>query len=124
MNEMIYQKIFDEIQDDIPDTWNKIIFLATYTDGSYSMKYYFTDGVKFTDCFSIPGLKMEELLKKFLKIDKILSEDRLKYAMDKRWSVMTMVINSDGKVNVDYEYDDLSETMISYEENWKKRYLQ
>ncbi|MBR4329994.1 MAG: DUF600 family protein, partial [Candidatus Riflebacteria bacterium] len=54
MNQAIYQTIFDKLQNYLPEKWNKLVFFAGYTDGSYSMKYYIEKGDnKYIDCFNI-----------------------------------------------------------------------
>lgn len=125
MSEIIYQKVFDEIQNDLPEGWTRMVFFVAYTEGSYSMKYYYRlDGEGYLDCFSQSGSKMSQLINKFMTIDKILSEERNMLPEEKRWTVMTMVVDANGSFKTEYDYCDVSENMITYERTWENRYLQ
>jgi len=124
MNESIFQSVFDELQDFLPENWKKIILYAGYAGDSYSMKFY-TDcgeGV-FMDCFSQKGANKAQLIKLFMKIDRILSSERKKLGADNRWSVLTMIVDEGGSMKTEFDYTDISENMIAYEQEWKKRYL-
>lgn len=124
MNENIFQEVFDLLQGFMPQNWTKTILFAGYTEGSYSMKYYCrTENGTFTDCFSIDGVSRADLLKLFVNIDKILFKERASLDDNRRWSVLTMIIDSDGKMRTEFDYDDHSEDMLAYEKEWKKKYL-
>ena len=43
---------------------------------------------------------------------------------EKRWTVMTMVVDANGSFKTEYDYCDVSENMITYERTWENRYLQ
>lgn len=124
MSEIEYQKVFEEIQKDLPNEWSRMVLFVAYTPGSYSMKYYYSvDGKTYTDCFSNPGVKIPYLITEFSKIDKIISENRKTLPIEKKWTVMTMLVESEGDFNVQYDYSDVSENMIEYEKKWKSKYL-
>lgn len=124
MEEKIYQTIIDRLVDYLPDGWKTVIFFAGYTDGSYSMKYFYETGDKnYLDCFSMSEVSKFELIKLFMEIDKILSVHRKEFGSDKAWTVFTMIVDSDGNMKTDYEYDDHSEDMIEYEKSWEEKYL-
>lgn len=124
MGEKIYQDIFDKLIDYLPEDWKNMIFFAGYTNGSYSMKFYFENGdKKYTDCFSMPGASKIALAKLFMDIDKELSDYRKELGEDKAWTIFTMQVDSDGYMKTEYEYDDHSDDMIAYERTWEKKYL-
>lgn len=88
------------------------------------MKFYVENGDgRFVDCFSIPGVTRAGLIKTFVEIDKLLSKERQVLGEEKKWTVFTMRVNSDGHMKTDFEYDDHSEDMVSYEEVWQAKYL-
>ena len=124
MDTMIFQNIFDKISSFLPMSWKNIIYFAGYTEGSYSMKFYVENGDgRFVDCFSMPGVTRAGLIKTFVEIDKLLSKERQALGEEKKWTVFTMRVNSDGHMKTDFEYDDHSEDMVSYEEVWQAKYL-
>lgn len=124
MNEKIFQEVFDLLQDFLPQNWTKTILFAGYTKGSYSMKYYCRTGNgTFIDCFSLDGVSRANLLKLFVNIDKILSKERESLDDNSRWTVLTMMVDRDGKLKTEFDYDDHSEDMLAYEKEWKKKHL-
>ncbi len=124
MNEEIFQKVFDQLQDVIPVDWKKIIFYAGYTSGSYTMKYYVDlgDG-KFIDCFELKKNSKAELIKLFIEINKIISIERNTLSQNIRWNVLTMIIDENGEMKTEFDYSDLSENSIGFEVEWKNKYL-
>ena len=124
MDNSIFQSVFDKIQDYLPSGWNKMILYIAYNEGSYSMKYYTCgpDGI-YVDCYSDDTASKAQLIRLFMSIDKILSKERKSLEDDKKWTVMTMVVDSEGKMTTDFDYSDISENSIEYERNWRKKYI-
>lgn len=123
MNNM-FQEIFDKLQDYLPNEWSSLVFYAAYFDGSYSMKYYIKDNKnEYVDCYNTIDLPSIQFTKLFISLDKVISQYRKELDDNKKWSVMTMVINSDGNMKTNYTYEDISESFIKYEDTWKKEYL-
>lgn len=124
MNEKIYQKIFDAIQDYLPESWAKVVFMAGYTEGSYNMKFYVSeDGKSFVDCFSLKTCTKAQLIKLFMGIDKAISKERKQLSDKDRWTVMTLSANANGSFKVSFDYENISENFLAYEKDWKKNYL-
>lgn len=124
MNNEIFQTIFDMIQPMLPSSWNKMALYVGYTAGSYSMKFYTADakGV-YIDCFSIKGANKAALIKLFMSIDKVLAPERNSLEANSKWSVMTMIVDSKGGMKTEFDYTDISENAIAYEQSWKEKYL-
>ncbi len=124
MDNEIFQKIFDMLQPVLPTGWKRMILYAGYTVGSYSMKFYTSNqGGEYTDCFSQPGTSRAELIALFMRIDKILAQERKVLDAKNKWSVMTMIVESDGNIKVEFEYADISENALAYEKQWKETYI-
>lgn len=124
MEERIYQDILDKLIDFLPEGWKNMVFFAGYTNGSFSMKFYSENGDKnYTDCFNMPGTSKARLIKLFMSIDKLLSNQRKELGPDKKWTIFTMQVDSDGHMKTEYEYGDHSEDMVAYESVWKKKHL-
>lgn len=124
MNPTIYQTIFDKLQDFMPPKWDKLVFYAGYSNGSYSMKYYIeNDEEQYIDCFSLQGVKKSDLIKLFIEINKDLSVERESLNAKQKWTVLTMIVDKSGKMRTEFDYADISENSIAYEQEWKKRYL-
>ena len=119
----IFQNVFDLIQDYLPDGWKKTVLFVGYTKGSYSMKFYAKTNSKYIDCFSFAGVSKADLIKLFMKIDKVLKAERDKLTGKDKWTVFTMLVDSTGTMKTFFDYDDHSDDMIEYEKKWKKKYL-
>lgn len=124
MNNEIFQNILDMMMPMLPEEWKKMILYVGYTSGSYSMKFYTADKNNvYTDCFSQKGANKTQLIKLFMDIDKILDKERNALDDKNKWSVMTMIVDNNGKMNTEFDYTDISENSIAYERNWKEKYL-
>lgn len=124
MSEKVFQEIFDKLQEVIPADWKRIVFYAGYTSGSYSMKFYIDcgDGI-YVDCFSQKDINRAKLIKLFMDIDKILVPIRNSLSDDSKWSVFTMLVDEKGNMKTEFDYTDISENLIAYEQEWKKKYI-
>jgi len=124
MSETIYQDIFDLISDYLPAEWNKVVFYALYTSGSYTMKYYYRVGIgDYIDCFSSEIAEDREIINTFSKINNIISKERENLSINDRWNVFTMIVDATGKLSSKYDYNDYSENTIAFEQMWESKYL-
>ena len=64
-----------------------------------------------------------KLIKMFIEIDKTLSEERNLLEEKDKWTVMTMLVDSNGKMKSEFDYLDISENSIEYERKWKEKYI-
>ena len=124
MNEVLYQDIFNALQEVLPNEWNKVVFYAEYDDSSYGMKYYVLheDGT-YSDCFELEDVSKSSIIETFAIIDSIIMPVREKVNKDDLWSVMTIVVSNTGDFKAEYEYEDISDHSIEYFNEWKKKYL-
>ncbi len=122
LDEKIYQEIFDEIQEFIPSDWERIVFYLEYGEGSYTCEFYVKKDDIYIKCYDIPDLSEDNLLDSFGRIDEIVSQERKK-ALGELWTSMTMTIEMDGNMRVDFDYSDLTEKAYRHTLEWKKYYL-
>lgn len=124
MNNENFLEVFDLLLPVLPKGWKKLVLYVGYSVGSYTMKYYTSDYKNaYTDCFSQNGVNKAQLIKLFMNIDKALEVERKKLDDKNKWSVMTMIVSSNGTMKTEFEYADISENAIAYEQNWKKKYI-
>jgi hypothetical protein len=124
MNNKVFQDIFDRIQDYLPVGWKRMIFFAGYTEGSYSMKFYSQDEKgEYLDCFNMQGITKGQLVKLFMDIDKVLSKERIDLDDKQKWSFFTMIVEVNGAMKAEFDYEDHTNDMISYEKQWREKYL-
>ena len=124
MEDKSFQKIFGVLESVLPEHWKRLVLFAGYTQGSYAMKYYVKDDNDlYTDCFSQNVIGNAQLIKVFMNIDKIIKIERDKLDDKSKWSVMTMIVDADGNMKTEFDYSDISEDSIGYEQNWRKKYI-
>ena len=124
MNDTIYQKVFDTIDPFLPKGWTDIVLYVGYTVGSYTMKYYVRDvDGKYTDCFSQNDISKSSLIKAFVKIDKLLTDERKQLDDKHKWSVFTLIVTNKGLMKAEFDYQDISKNAIQYENVWKEKYI-
>jgi hypothetical protein len=121
VDELLFQKIFEQIQDTLPADWNKVVLRANYYEGSYSIKYYARcSSNKYIDCFDFEGISRATLIKIFMEIDKYISPVRKEMDAKNLWNIMTLIIDDTGSFKAEFTYPD----SIEYDEDfWKKKYL-
>lgn len=123
MNNELFQNVFDKIQDGLTEDWDKVVIYIAYFAGSYTMKYYVKEEKEdFVDCYNIPRMTNSKLVKLFMSLDKLISPEREKMG-DKKWSVMTMIVTADGDFKSEFDYTNIDDISLEYEESWEKKYL-
>lgn len=119
-----FQAIVNTLQTVFPKKWDKIVFYAEYTSGSYSMKYYFKlASGEYKDCYSIKEINKTQFIKVYKDVDKILSKERDSLSNEKKWFAFTLILNADGKFKSEFDYNSHEEKVLQFQENWKKQYL-
>jgi len=122
--EINFQNIFDILQESLPEKWEKVVFYAEYTKGSYSMKYYVNSGDgMYVDCYDISKISKAQLLKKFMQIDKIFAFERNRLKDKEKWSAVTIILNRDGSFKSEFDYADIEGKTLEYHQKWKDKYL-
>lgn len=86
MNNDMFQKIFDVLIEFLPNNWSKLVYIAEYYEGSFSMKCY----VKIQDsnyicCFDMDNFDNNKFMISSVELNKVISANRLQLSEDKRW---------------------------------------
>ena len=124
MPEIMFQSVSDHLQEVLPVSWEKLVFYAGYTMGSYSMKFYIDEGDgNYIDCFQITGLDERRLFMTFVEIDQVLMCERDKQDTTHRWNVFTMIVDSSGAMHADFDYTNIDKNIFAYERQWQEKYL-
>lgn len=122
INETIYQLIFDEISAFLPLAWERVVIYLEYGEDSYEISFYLKQNGVYTKCFDLSEISEEEMLDAFERIDETVSQERNKLPSEK-WTNMTMLIENDGSMHVDFDYSDLTDAAYQHNKEWKKHYL-
>ena len=118
----IYQKIYEDLAVFLPDSWEKLVVYLEYGEAVYTFSFYVKVDGKFIKCYDLPDLDEEQLFRAYREIDLLVEPERNALPRE-RWTVMTMLVDSDGKMHTDFDYSDLSNGTYEYRKAWKQRYL-
>lgn len=119
-----YQEIFDLVLPFLPESWQKVVLYAEYGEDSRCIEFYVEDTREhFTKCFDLPGATGNELLDTFDEIDEVFNAQRQELPADDVWTSATLTVTSTGRLDVDFDYADLSESSLDHKKEWKAEYL-
>lgn len=119
VNDSIFQMIFDEYKKYLPPEWERLVAYFEYGEASYTFSFYVRENGVYTKCFDLPQVADYELTDSFRAIDEILISEQKEYG----WSNFTMTVDSEGNMQSDFDYTDLSDGTYQYHKSWKKKYL-
>lgn len=124
MNDKIYQFIFDEISNFLPANWTKLVVSLEHSEDAYAYSYSYsfyvkTDG-KYINCYDLDTSE-EKIDATFSRIKEKVFKERSKLAKDKRWTNMTMIVDNDGNIKTEFDYEETID--YQYMKAWKKKYL-
>lgn len=90
--------------------------------GSFSMKYYVKTSnscyISWYGNFDSNGFMITSI-----ELNNIISANRLQLSENKRWSAIAMTVDSDGRMDTYFDYTNVIEDQIEYEQNWEKKHL-
>lgn len=122
--DLSYQEIYNELEQYFPAAWERIVYYAEYGEGVYQMEFFVRDATgKYTKCFDLNGVAMEDLLSSFKKIDRMIKEVRKDLDDKDKWSNLTVIIEKTGEFDAQFDYTNLLDSGYEYKEAWKKKYL-
>ena len=122
INDRVYQTILDEISKYLPIDWSKLVVYLEYGELSYFVSFYVKESENYIKCYDLNGISDEDLYQSFKKINNDIAVQR-DMIVGEKWSNMTMVVERSGKMHVDFDYTDLTESAYQYSKEWKKKYL-
>ena len=120
-HDIIYEKIIDELTAILPEKWEKVCLYSHVREDTYEFFFYVKlDGkyIQYVELEDLCGVSKEEIRGVFDKLYDILLPD----FMENAWNVLTYIVTNDGKYNVEYDYDDIDNSIV-YQENWEEKYL-
>lgn len=123
MNDLIFQQMFDTVYSVIPEKWNKVIIYAEYGENSHSVNFYVNTEGRYIDSYNLPGVGEKDRYRIFDEIDSVLRPERRKADSNMKWTVLTLIVDNEGRMKADFVYDDISENSIEFKMNWRKNYL-
>ncbi|KAF2421765.1 antitoxin YezG family protein [Bacillus subtilis] len=127
----LYQKIAETVVETIPEAWSKVfIYGEILEDVQKGFFYYYPEGNESpVYCHDIPEIfevEKEDYRNLWRQLIDNLKELWKEFRDNEQetWTSLTMMIQSDGEFNIDYDYEDLSDA-DDYERRivWEHRHL-
>ena len=129
--EELYQQIGNTLNNMIPEEWDKLYAYAEISEFYTSVYFYYYPINKKNPVYSL------DIEKKFIVDRKIYrdNEDELdeyfeelwaefKNQNQEQWTNLTFILESIGKMKIEYGYEDLSEASpVETKNKWMKKYL-
>ena len=124
MKALPFQDIYEIMAPQLPDDWQKVVLYMRYEEASFVMKYYVKDSTgKYVECFKLKDIKRKDIINAFIEIDGLIDPIRQNLKEKDKWTLATVVINSNGKFKCDFVYEDVNEASTAWFNKWKKKYL-
>ena len=122
MKESKFLEIAETLKSILPSNWEKVVLFGQIEESSYELFFYVKIENKYVQCFELE--KTHEITRKDLRsIFKKLFNIFKPYQAQDKWTVCTFILSSRGKFSIKYDYEDLSDNLLKYKEDWKKKYL-
>lgn len=122
MEKDIFKEIAENLVTVLPENWEKVCLYCHMAKGLYDFFFHVKIDGKYIQCFNLEeayGITEDEVSKCFNKLNNLLKPDY----EEKKFYVMTYILESSGKFTTEYEYNDYTKTSIAYIRDWKKKYL-
>ena len=124
-------KIADTLLNIIPEEWDKVLVYSEVREEYERMYFYYYPKDELKPIYSLDIVDYfnvnEELLEeKEMKLYKYFRElwNEFKNQEQEQWTYLTFILNSKGKMNIDYNYDNVSEiSPVDKQNKWMKKYL-
>lgn len=129
--EVIYQEVGNILVEMIPEEWEKIFLYAEIREGDSQVYFYYYPVNHKQPVYSLDIMDIFNLDKSFYK--KLKKElyacfeelwNEFKVQNQEQWTHLTYILNSTGKMKLNYGYEDISElSAIEKQEKWEAEYL-
>ncbi|MRX72839.1 DUF600 family protein [Bacillus lacus] len=131
VTQKLYQKIVNTLVNIVPEEWEKIYLYAEFREGYKKVFFYYYTQFRakpvycldITDLFNISVYAYDELENELYKYFTVLWEE-FEIQEHEQWTNLTFIIDSTGKMKINYGYENLSEiSSIEKQNYWEAEYL-
>lgn len=128
--EISFQKIYEIISPSLPKNWERIVLFVAIIHGRWELNYFVKVNEKrlllnrriYKDCSSL-GLNYSSLRDISFELQKEIVKNYDFLEEKKKWSGLTIEINSNGDFNSTFEYSRENVEKEDYFDSWKNQYL-
>ncbi|PAF36787.1 cytoplasmic protein [Terribacillus saccharophilus] len=129
--ELMYQQIANTLVDMIPEEWDKIYLYAEYREGYKKVFFYYypenkSKPIYSLDIIDIFNIEEDDFDRLENELYTCFTNLWLEFSKQEQesWSHLTYILDSNGKMKINYGYDDLSEiSPVEKQEKWETEYI-
>ena len=122
MEKDLFKEIAENLVTVLPENWEKVCLYCHMAKGLYMIFFDVKINGMYIHCYELEkshGITRQEFRDCFEKLASLIRPDY----EEKKFMVMTYILESSGKFVTEYDYNDCTEHPIEYVENWEKKYL-
>lgn len=122
MDNTIYNEITKNLVTVLPENWDKVCLYCQITNDSYEFFFHVKVEGNYIQSFDLEKsykISRKELRECFKKLNDVVKPEY----EEKKFYVMTFILEKNGKFSTEYEYTDYSERSLDYKKSWKEKYL-
>ena len=129
--ERIYPKIANILLNMIPEEWDKVLVYSEVREGYERMYFYYYPknelnpiySLDIVDNFDVDEDVLENKEMQLYECFRVLWYE-FKNQGQEQWTYLTFILYSTGKMNIEYNYSNVSEiSLVDKQNNWMKKYL-
>ncbi|WP_094606262.1 putative antitoxin YezG [Sporomusa silvacetica DSM 10669] len=129
--EEFYPRIAELLNQMIPEEWSEILLYSEVREGFSQVYFYYypkADGkpiysLDIVDIFDIDKRNYKSLKQALYDCFERLWEE-FKIQGQEPWTNLTFLLDSEGKMKIDYNYDDISQiSPVEKQDKWEAKYL-
>lgn len=129
--EKLYAEITHTVLDMIPEEWDWVRLYAEYWEGYYKCYFYYSPAGSGEHVYSLDIPDQYEVSQEtFDRLDEQLYGyikalwNEFKNQGETAWTNLTLSLQNDGKMKIDYDYSDLSDlNPLEKRKRWESNYL-
>ena len=117
----MFNSIANQLVSVLPDEWEYVVMYSQFDESMYEIFFYVKVNGKYISCYDLDdyGISQDEVMECFDEIYQIFYPDY----DEKKWFCATIRLMNDGKLTLDYDYNDDNIDEFDYREVWMKKYL-
>lgn len=129
--EELYAQIANLLNQMIPEEWSRILLYSEVREGMSQVYFYYYPTSQDKPIYSLDIVDIYNIDKQSYKnFDHKLYDcferlwEEFKIQGQETWTYLTFLLNSTGKMKIDYSYEDVSqECPVEKQEKWEAKYL-
>lgn len=128
LQQQMYQNIFNNLKDELPEGWKEFILYVGVTEGTCSSRIFILkDNNEYVDAWDVWGNDLSKKIYRFIYNEVYNVIDKLE--QKHKWKILLMTVDNQGHLSADYDYadkvnnDELMNYLIKYEKDLIKKYI-